>query len=69
MKIKQNEKPTFIYSETSSKIKMICVPTHYYWSVPFSVMDFVFFLTFLHLCQIYVAVLIIHLYSFATTTI
>ena len=46
---------------TLSKMKLICVPTHYYWSFPFSAVNSAFFLTFSHVYQIYVAeVLIIH---------
>ena len=47
--------------EISSEIKLICVPIHYYWSIPFSVVNSVFFLTFSCVYQTYVAeVLIIH---------
>ena len=45
----------YVDLETSSKIKLICVLTHFYWSIPFSAVDFVVvFFTFLHVCQIYV---------------
>ena len=46
--------------EISSKIKLLCVPTHYHWSIPFSAVNSGFF-NFSCVCQIYVAeVLIIH---------
>ena len=45
----------------SSKMKLICVPSHYYWSIEFSALNSFFFSTFSHVCLIYVAgVLIIH---------
>ena len=50
----------YVDLDTSSKIKLIFVPTHNYWSIPFSAVNSVFF-HFSHVCQIYVAeVLIIH---------
>ena len=36
----------YVDLETSSKIKLICIPTHYYWSVPFSAVNSIFFLLF-----------------------
>ena len=51
----------YVDLETSSKIKLICVPTQYYWSIPFSAVNSIFLKTFSCVCQIYVAeVLIIH---------
>ena len=52
----------YVNLETSSNIKLIYVPAHYYWLIPFSAVNSVFFLlTFSCVCQIYVAdVLIIH---------
>ena len=57
----------YVDLETSWKIKLICVPAHCYWSIPFSAVNcvcfffFFFFWTFSHVCQKYVAeVLIIH---------
>ena len=47
-------------------LSCICVPTHYCWSIQFSAVNSVFsFLTFFsHVCQIYVAeVLIKHFYN------
>ena len=32
--------------ETSSKMKLLCVPTHYYWSIPFSAVNSGFFKLF-----------------------
>ena len=32
----------YVDLETSSKIKLICVPTHYYWSIPFSAVNSIF---------------------------
>ena len=50
----------YVDLETSSKMKLICVPTHYYCCIPFSAVNSIF-LNFSHVCQIYVAgVLIIH---------
>ena len=40
--------------ETSSRIKLICVPTHIYWSIPFSAVNSHYFY-FSCVCQIYVA--------------
>ena len=51
----------YIDFKTSSKIKLICVLTHHYWSIPFYAMSSCFFLTFSCICQIYIAeVLIVH---------
>ena len=51
----------YVDLETSSKMKLICVPTHYYLSIPFSAVNSISFLIFSHACQIYVSeVLIIH---------
>ena len=36
-------------------LSCICVPTLYYWSIPFSAMNSILSLTFSHVCQIYVA--------------
>ena len=33
----------YVDLETSSKIKLICVPTQYYWSIPFSAVNSIFF--------------------------
>ena len=33
----------YVDLESSSKIKLICVPTHYYWSIPFSAVKSLFF--------------------------
>ena len=50
----------YVDLQTSSKIKLICIPIHYYWSIPFSAVNSIFF-TFSFVCKIYVAeVLIIH---------
>ena len=40
----------YVVLETSSKTKLICVPTHYYWSIPFSAVNFLSF-SFSHICQ------------------
>ena len=29
----------YVDLETSSKMKLICIPTHYYWSIPFSAVN------------------------------
>ena len=51
----------YVDLETSSKMKLICVPTHYYLSIPFSAVNSIFVLTFSYICQIFVAeVPIIH---------
>ena len=51
----------YVGLETCSKIKLMCVPTHYYWSIPFSAVNSIFKKTFSCVCQIHVAeVLIIH---------
>ena len=46
--------------ETSSKIKLIYIPTHYFCSIPFSAVNSVFVLTFSGVCQIYVAQVLIY---------
>ena len=48
----------YVDLEISSKIKLICVPTHYYWSIPFSAVNSVF-LTSSHVCQICVTEVLI----------
>ena len=56
------ELSVYVHLGTSSKKKLICVPTHYYLSLPYSAVNWIFF-NFSHVCQIYVAeVLIIHFY-------
>ena len=42
----------YVDLEISSKMKLICVPTHYYWSIPFSAVNSVFFL-FLNFFNMY----------------
>ena len=37
---------SYVDLESSSKIKLICVPTHHYWSIPFSVVNSIFFKLF-----------------------
>ena len=50
----------YVDLETFSKIKLICVPTQYYWSIPFPGANSVF-LSFSCVCRIYVSeVLIMH---------
>ena len=50
----------YVDFEISSKMKLICVHTHYYWSIPFSAVNSIFE-TFSHGYQIYISeVLIIH---------
>ena len=48
----------YVDLETSSKMKLICVPAHYYWSIPFSAVSSIF-LNFSCVCQIYVAEVLI----------
>ena len=51
----------YVDLETFSKLKLICVPTHYYWSIPLSAVNSIIFKTVSYVCWIYVAeVLIIH---------
>ena len=56
----------YVDLETSSKMKLICVPTHCYWSIPYSPVNSVFFLTFSHICQIHIAELLIIPFSTGT---
>ena len=51
----------YVDLETSSKMKLICVSTHYYWSIPFSTVA-PFFFNFSHVCQIYVAEVLIYIF-------
>ena len=51
----------YVDLETSSKINLICVPTQYYWSIPFSRVNSIFCNFCSCVCRIYVSVeLIIH---------
>ena len=51
----------YVDLEASSKIKLICVPTQYYWSIPFSRVNTIFCNFCSCVCRIYVSVeLIIH---------
>ena len=36
----------YVDVKTSSKMKLICVPTHYYWSIPFSAVNSILFYFF-----------------------
>ena len=61
MKIQFETQCFYIDLEISSKIKLIYVPPHYFWSIPFSAVNSVLISTFPHVCQIYVTeVLFIH---------
>ena len=45
---------SYVDLEISSKIKLICVSTNYYWLIPFCAVNSIF-KTFSYVCQIYVA--------------
>ena len=54
----------YVDLEISSKIKLICVPTHYYWSIPFSAVNSILCKPF-HMYVRYVAeVLIVHFWNY-----
>ena len=46
----------YVDLETSSKIKLICVATHYYWSIPFSAVNSIF--SYYHLRLFFQAIIL-----------